>query len=217
MNEQSCFCFWILLFIGLCGAASMVQRDVDIVTVTVAPAIPSDEPSYSSFPTFTSAILNSTNTYRTEHNASSVRWNNTLADFASSYLKSNTVCKFAHSGGPYGENIAMGYQNATAAVEAWGDERKDYNFGKGDFTEGTGHFTQLVWKDTTDVGCGTTLCGDRGWFLACEYWPRGNVIGDFKDEVQTRLGLGLGNKVNEPGMIVVGLLLVIITFLGMVG
>lgn len=35
-----------------------------------------------------------------------------------------------------------------------------YNFGKPTgFTEETGHFTQLVWKSTTQVGCAAVNCG----------------------------------------------------------
>ncbi|CAJ2500770.1 Uu.00g036230.m01.CDS01 [Anthostomella pinea] len=151
------------------------------VVVTVGPSIPSQAPEFVDQATFTSAILNSTNVYRAEHNASDVRWNQTLQDYASDYLDS--TCDFKHSGGPYGENLAIGCANATSCVEAWGDEGDDYNYRDGKFSEKTGHFTQLVWKDTTDVGCGQKLCGDDGWYLVCEYWPRGNVIGDFDQEV----------------------------------
>lgn len=158
-----------------------------MVTVTVPPAIPSTEPSYSKLEQFTSAILNSTNTYRTQHNVSDVQWNDTLADFAEDYLAENDDCEFEHSGGPYGENIAIGYANASAAVEAWGDEREEYDFDEGEFSKETGHFTQLVWQNTSAVGCGRRLCGERGWFLACEYWPRGNIIGLFVDEVHERV------------------------------
>ncbi|KPM38492.1 hypothetical protein AK830_g8069 [Neonectria ditissima] len=155
----------------------------DVVTVTVAPTIPSNEPEWKQDKAFTSAILNSTNFYRDEHNASALTWNSTLEDFAANYLDDNG-CDFEHSGGPYGENLAMGYPNATASVEAWGNERDDYSFKKAKFSEATGHFTQLVWKDTTDVGCGRRLCGESGWYLVCEYWPRGNVVGAFKEQVQ---------------------------------
>ncbi|KAF7561483.1 hypothetical protein G7046_g2661 [Stylonectria norvegica] len=167
----------LALFLGLGSAADEVK------TVTVAAAIPSNEPQWKDEKTFTSAILNSTNFYRAEHNASDVTWNKTLEDFASDYLDDNG-CKFEHSGGPYGENLAMGYPNATGSVEGWGNERDDYNFKKGGFGEDTGHFTQLVWKNTTTVGCGRKLCGEKGWFLVCEYWPRGNVEGEYQEEVQ---------------------------------
>ncbi|OTA01678.1 hypothetical protein A9Z42_0019920 [Trichoderma parareesei] len=142
-----------ILFI--CTLVSLIgfSYSTTIVTVTAAPAIPSNEPSYANPSSFTSAVLNSTNTYRRQYNASSVHWNTTLEKFASAYLANDTTCKFAHSGGPFGENIAIGYPNATAAVEAWGNEDREYNFAKPGFTEETGHFSQLVWKDTRAVGC----------------------------------------------------------------
>ncbi|UKZ53143.1 hypothetical protein TrVGV298_006934 [Trichoderma virens] len=136
-----------------------------IVTITAAPAIPSGEPSYSNPTSFTSAILNSTNTYRRQYNASSLYWNTTLEKFATAYLQSDTTCRFAHSGGPYGENLAIGYANATAAVEAWGDEEEKYNFNDPGFTEQTGHFSQLGGQygeevnKRVDGGGGTRLGG----------------------------------------------------------
>jgi hypothetical protein len=40
------------------------------------------------------------------------------------------------------------------------------------------------------MGCARKECnGDGGddapgWYVVCEYWPRGNVVGQFKDNVQ---------------------------------
>merc|ERR1711872_739211 len=45
---------------------------------------------------------------------------------------------------------------------------------------GAGHYTQLVWADTHDVGCGLVHYQDGGWFstlTACNYAVRGNIIG----------------------------------------
>ncbi|KAM0430995.1 hypothetical protein ACHAPT_005629 [Fusarium lateritium] len=176
----------------------------EVVTITAPAAIPSNEPEWKTDKTFTSAILNSTNFYRGEHNASSLTWNRTLEEFATDYLDDNDDCAFEHSEGPYGENLAIGYLNVTASVEAWGEERDNYDFDKGEFSKKTGHFTQLVWRDTTDVGCGRKLCGERGWYLVCEYWPRGNVIGRFTDQVYKEEG---GAVRARPG---VGLALVIV-------
>ncbi|KAI8666463.1 SCP domain-containing protein [Fusarium keratoplasticum] len=180
----------------------------EVVTITAPAAIPSNEPEWKTDKTFTSAILNSTNFYRGEHNASSLTWNRTLEEFATDYLDDNDDCKFEHSNGPYGENLAIGYSNVTASVEAWGDERDDYDFDKGEFSKKTGHFTQLVWRDTTGVGCGRKLCGERGWYLVCEYWPRGNVIGQFTDQVYKEEGNSAARV--RPGA---GLALVIVVYL----
>jgi len=96
-------------------------------------------------------------------------------------------------GGPYGENLAAGYPNVSTSIGAWADESQYYDFDiPTGFSEKTGHFTQLVWKSTTEIGCGVTNCppiedsggdGDQenaaqGWYVVCEYYPPGNVVGD---------------------------------------
>ena len=91
----------------------------------------------------------------------------------------------SHSqGGPYGENIAEGYASTTDSCQAWGDEYKEYSWSNPGFSEATGHFTQLVWKDSQQVGCGRAFCGaNNGWYVVCEYQPVGNVIGSFAQQV----------------------------------
>ncbi|KAF6801055.1 SCP-like extracellular protein [Colletotrichum musicola] len=175
------------------------QTTIVVTTITESAPRPTDEPEWNSDSTFTSAVLNSTNTYREQHDAQDVSWNDTLARFAADYLDGMSDCDFEHSGGPYGENLARGYPNATASVEAWGDERDDYDFRAAEFEEETGHFTQLVWKNTTDVGCARKLCEDDGWYLVCEYWPRGNFGGLFEEQVGERVSFGTRNV---PGALV---------------
>ncbi|USW58000.1 Putative CAP domain-containing protein [Septoria linicola] len=134
-----------------------------------------------------STVLNSTNYYRSQHLADPVQWNDTLADFAKDWAEG---CIWKHSGGPYGENLAANFENSTLGIDAWGNEEKKYNYGKGKFTEENGHFTQLVWRNTTDVGCAVVDCendsdnGVKGAYLVCEYSPRGNVEGQFKANVR---------------------------------
>lgn len=127
-------------------------------------------------------MLVSQNGYRAEHGVGAFTWNSTLAKYASDYLK-KAQCNFEHSHGPYGENLAIGYPTPQAAVDAWYNEYKDYNYAQGDFSEATGHFTQLVWKGSTQVGCAQSSCGGRGSYVVCEYYPRGNVIGWFQQNV----------------------------------
>ncbi|CBF89648.1 putative extracellular SCP domain protein Pry1 [Aspergillus nidulans FGSC A4] len=154
-------------------------------TTTTTPKVPQD-PSYTSPRQFRSSILRTTNAYRAAHNASNLSWNETLADYAKDWAKG---CKWKHSSGPYGENLAYGYKKASSAVTAWGDEAALYDFSKPTgFTEETGHFTQLVWKSTREVGCAAVDCGltdldddekerAQGWYVVCEYMPAGNVVG----------------------------------------
>ena len=152
-----------------------------LLTTTTAQDV---SPSYTSDDDFQTACLNSTNTFRTQHNATDLSWNTSLASSSSSLA---SACEFEHSGGPNGENIASGYPNVTATIEAWGVEREDYDFPDGGFDEETGHFTQLVWKNTTSVGCAREECAEMGWFVVCQYWPPGNVEGAYEEEVEKRV------------------------------
>lgn len=179
----------ILMMTAPAWAQSPTQtQTVHIVATTIteyytetAPPAPLST-QYTSAEDFRTSMLNETNLYRYQHSASYLYWNTTLAEYAQQY---STLCVWRHSqDNQNGENLARGYTNVTAAVEAWGDERSMYDFDSSHptgFTEATGHFTQLVWQSTQAVGCGWTDCdgtnGLEGVFLVCEYWPAGNLIG----------------------------------------
>ncbi|MDH5655811.1 MAG: CAP domain-containing protein, partial [Spirochaetia bacterium] len=87
--------------------------------------------------------------------------------------------KFAQK---YGENLFMGtvgYYTVKDAVKSWESEKKDYHGGpiKNDrnFYK-IGHYTQLIWKQTTHVGCGQVEC-KRNLIVVCNYNPAGNMVG----------------------------------------
>ena len=84
---------------------------------------------------------------------------------------------FELNGEDLGENLAYGYNFENAgAVEGWFNEIRYYNYSDPKFDASTGHFTQLVWKDTTQVGCGYKNCGTPyGYYIVCDYLPAGNV------------------------------------------
>lgn len=86
---------------------------------------------------------------------------------------------------PQGENLWAGTPRAfspEAMVGLWIAEKKDYRPGvfpnnsrSGD-VERVGHYTQLVWRDTREVGCATAV-GAEEEFLVCRYSGAGNVYG----------------------------------------
>lgn len=65
------------------------------------------------------------------------------------------------------------------ATDLWYNEVEYYDFNTpGGFFSATGHFTQVVWKGTTKLGCG--LSGD---YVVCRYSERGNLLGAFEENV----------------------------------
>jgi len=40
-----------------------------------------------------------------------------------------------------------------------------------------GHFTQLVWKSSRDVGIGRSQSRDGKWFVVANFFPAGNFVG----------------------------------------
>lgn len=96
--------------------------------------------------------------------------------------------RFAHRpNSNYGENIYCLWssdRNAKAnpkeVCRSWYDEIKEHDFGvepKGIFK--AGHFTQLVWKSSQDLGVGVSKTKKGKVLVVCNYNPRGNIAGQF--------------------------------------
>ncbi|MEZ5537125.1 MAG: CAP domain-containing protein [Thiolinea sp.] len=72
-------------------------------------------------------------------------------------------------------------QQITAAEVArdWASEAKDYSYAANRCRPGEqcGHYTQMIWRDTTQVGCAMSLCPDQGQIWVCSYNPPGNWVG----------------------------------------
>ncbi|OMP88498.1 Protein PRY1 [Diplodia seriata] len=73
---------------------------------------------------------------------------------------------------------------AQQTVDMWYDEISDYGsyWGKDDVPMSVMHFTQVVWKTTTKVGCGVAACSD-GNLVTCRYQEAGNMLGTFATNV----------------------------------
>jgi hypothetical protein len=117
-------------------------------------------------------------------------WSAKLAAYAQEWANKlrDSGCAFEHrKRSPHGENLAFlgpaGLGTADNVTAGWVDERKQYNFSAGRFDFNTGHFTQVVWRDTRELGCGLATCGDRAELWVCNYSPPGNVMGMFQNQV----------------------------------
>jgi pathogenesis-related protein 1 len=113
-----------------------------------------------------------------------LEWSASLAGYAQQWADhlAATTCKMAHrTQRQYGENLFQGTAGHYAAVDAakaWETERKYYRGGA--LTESNwhpaGHYTQMVWRQTTAFGCGEAYCA-KTLIVACNYDPPGNYLG----------------------------------------
>lgn len=123
-----------------------------------------------------------------------LKWNCALANFAQNWADKDL---WGHSSGTQRENIIPGVyagENLSSdanpntplaqMLQGWLDEKPNWDNGSKTCAPGTvcGHFTQMVWRTTKEVGCGvnrkSSTMGDewkgQATYLVCNYSPGGN-------------------------------------------
>ena len=133
-------------------------------------------------------VVESHNRKRKRHCAKPLEWSAKLADVAQGWADklAKRGCPLEHNDSEYGENLAVGTASVMTgerAVDIWYDENDKYKYGPNEASSETGHFTQVVWRKSRRLGCGTAECGDKRLWV-CNYDPPGNMKGDYQDEVQ---------------------------------
>ncbi|WMV12727.1 hypothetical protein MTR67_006112 [Solanum verrucosum] len=114
---------------------------------------------------------------------SAITWNTTIEAYAQNYANQRiNDCNLVHSNGPYGENIAKGSGSftGTAAVDLWVAEKLYYDYTSNSCTgvHECRHYTQVIWKNSIQLGCARVQCTNNNWwFVICNYNPPGNYIG----------------------------------------
>lgn len=123
-------------------------------------------------------------------------WDEKLAKFAQEWGRHlcrggkqlpTLVHRQIRAGSP-GENLWEGASTlpdpytVSDAVKSWASENKYFDV-RGNRCRGgvCGHYTQLVWRDTTHVGCAVAACAVSDMtatIWVCNYSPGGNVIGE---------------------------------------
>ncbi len=148
-----------------------------------------DNNSNSGEPAAYKGIVAAHNVWRKKVGVPNLKWSDKLAGVAQNWankLKRNGKdgeCAFEHSTNDYGENLYWTSGKVTdvkRVVDAWGNEVNDYNYSKNTCKQGKmcGHYTQIVWKDTKEVGCGKASCKVGGEVWVCSYDPPGNYKGE---------------------------------------
>ncbi|KAK9378179.1 uncharacterized protein V2V93DRAFT_376435 [Kockiozyma suomiensis] len=129
------------------------------------------------------SALDAQNAAREEAGVPDFTWSDDLAAEAKSYaeyLSANDL--FVHSGvAGEGENLYWSSSTAsgqlTDAVDSFLSEKSSYDAAGdpviGDGYTAYGHYTQIIWKTTTEVGC-----AESEGYVVCRYYPQGNYLGE---------------------------------------
>jgi uncharacterized protein YkwD len=128
---------------------------------------------------FIKEALETHNQIRVLHQASKLKINNDLTKMAQQWAEHiATTKKFEHSNNSFlgqslGENIAMRYTSSgdeltgQQMTEQWYEEALNYNYNE-DFQQGKGHFAQIVWLTTREVGFGRARAADGKWYAVAK-------------------------------------------------
>ncbi|KAL1969334.1 hypothetical protein VTN77DRAFT_9526 [Rasamsonia byssochlamydoides] len=169
--------------------------------------VSSAAPSPSAANSYQATILYNHNIHRANHSAAALTWS---SDLEASALQLANGCVYEHNtdinGGGYGQNIGYGIpaDNIGAMITnlMYNDE---FGYFEGLYGQANpdmsnfdhwGHFSQIVWKGTTQVGCATVVCNSLGNvdsseplpFTVCNYSPPGNYAGEYAENVGEPLG-----------------------------
>lgn len=136
-------------------------------------------------------FLDHHNKVRAQVGVGKLTWSSSLSDYAQSWANqlADKKCKMKHServdetGRVLGENIFWGSSSAVYgtldASKSWYEEKADYNGEPIGETRGkkVGHYTQMVWNSTREVGAGVAFCPSGAIIVVASYHPAGNIVG----------------------------------------
>lgn len=145
-------------------------------------------------------IVDTHNYFRTKvdppaANMLEMKWNPALstaaqrwADECRGLVHDNATGRYLDDLGQSGQNIFITTRRTlwNFPIRMWFMEIKDYKYGddQGNDHHAIGHFTQMVWASTHQVGCGVSHCtGGKGplggdfYTYVCNYAPTGNFMG----------------------------------------
>jgi len=126
---------------------------------------------------------------RSEVGLGGLTWSNSLAAAAqqwAEHLAATNIRQHSSTDG-YGENFSRGLPPSeyppTVLFDLFYAEKKYFIPGRpvpecsntGNFHD-VAHYTQIIWKDTKQVGCGYAIGIPRA-ILVCQYLPQGNIVG----------------------------------------
>ncbi|XP_053551368.1 Golgi-associated plant pathogenesis-related protein 1-like [Bombina bombina] len=138
---------------------------------------------------FQKDFLSAHNAYRKLHGSPPLQLSRELCTSAqkwAEHLVSLGIPK--HSDTENGENIyyksiSKGEIPGGLPVDKWYSEIKNYNFSQPGSGDNIGHFTQVVWKDSKELGVGLGTDSKGHFYVVGQYNPGGNEDGGYEKNV----------------------------------
>ena len=172
---------------GVALGASFVAAVIAALFATqVAHAAPT--PGFAAPASFAERLLIAHNLERDRVGVPRLAWSAKLAaqarDWADTLVRANRF-EHAQDRSGAGENLWMGSVGSYSAEQMIGgfvEEVRYFRGGRFPNVSSTGswsdvgHYTQLIWRGTEQVGCAVGQ-GRANDILVCRYWPAGNVMG----------------------------------------
>ena len=142
--------------------------------------------------TYIKLILKMHNDLREKHNSPPLSNNEELNTIASEYAESlvNNNGKYIYSPKIYkgqlvGENIVISESKKPEDIfNSLVKGQKIYDYDENKFSKITGNFSQIIWKETTDIGIGFWHDkNNKKYYSVILYYPIGNCLGEFKENI----------------------------------
>jgi len=138
------------------------------------------------------AMLRSHNVYRIKHQAPPMTMSESVTRDAQAWAD-DIAARDVFEHAPWadrngqGENLARWWSETETlghdVTTAWYNEVDDYDYNNPVFGMNTGHFTQVVWKGSVELGVGIATSASGRVYIVARYSPSGNWAGQFGNNV----------------------------------
>eukprot|EP00667_Euglena_gracilis_P021576 EG_transcript_23708 len=135
------------------------------------------------------------NAKRRIHGVPYVSWSEEVALSATKWARFGQ-CTHSPEDCEFGESLYRSSHRPSAqrVVDAWYSEIEHYDFDNPAPCPAAGHFTQLVWKDSVEIGCAMCRMDGGDWLVVCQYSPAGNWRNRFPSQVLPPVGGSDGGR-----------------------
>ena len=162
------------------------------LSASLPPAgLPAPPAALPALPDWQAEMLSEHNAWRSVVGVPPLTWSPELEKKAEKWAKELAEeCELVHSSGDEGENL---YKSGPLAwsdgrtekwvftpqqiVADWGGESDRYNYQDNTCIGVCGHYTQVIWRATKEVGCAAAECKNKAEITVCKYFPAGNHNG----------------------------------------